>query len=210
MNAKDLLDIFLSPEFKQDLAEMSSYLASIKQERPIVYCLAKHLWKRRRVFQLEDKHRDLVVDGLHLEFNHNFDCDTARLEDELERCEGKPLNAIPDALRSGWSVIHKIYEDMCVKRVHDRLADIFVWVICSRDLREVSDDARKRICWFKEQWKWNQTHPYSDQSYMSLVDRLLDRIQVERSFSVLNEIIETKGDFPSMYHFRICEFPKGA
>ena len=38
--ARDLHDILSSPEFMQELEEMNSYLASIKQERPIVYLIA--------------------------------------------------------------------------------------------------------------------------------------------------------------------------
>jgi hypothetical protein len=217
MTADELLAIFVSREYRQELDDMSSYLASIKQERPIIYSLAKFLWQRGRTFQLEDKHRDLVVDETHLEFKYNFDCDMAILEDEMKRYQDRPIKAVwEDAeakrISKSWSVMPGLYGDMCVKKVHNRLADIFVWVICSRDLSKVSADARKRICWATQQCKWSETNSYSDRTYLRIADRFLERMQVElrptRPFSVLSEDMETKGHFPSRYHFRICEFSK--
>jgi hypothetical protein len=58
MAAAELRELIVCDEFKQDLEQMSSYLASIKQERPIVYLLAKCLWRRRYEFELEVKHCD--------------------------------------------------------------------------------------------------------------------------------------------------------
>jgi len=40
MTAIQLRDIFATAEYKQDLEELSSYLASIMHERPIIHCLA--------------------------------------------------------------------------------------------------------------------------------------------------------------------------
>jgi len=213
MTAEELRAIFVSAEYKQDLEELSSYLASIKQERPMIYCLARFLWKRGRVFQLEDKRCDLVVDETHLEFKYSFDCDIAKLENELKRYENKPLKAMWEDVQArkiskSWRVMPNIYEDMCIKKVRNRLADIFVWIICSRDLRKVSPDARKRICWSREQCKWSESHPYSDRAYLKVADVLLHQVRAVRPFSTLEEEIVTAGDFPSVYHFRICDFSK--
>lgn len=208
MTADELRAILVSAEYKQDLEEMSSYLASIKQERPIIYCLAKFLWKRGRVFQVEAKRRDLVVDTTHLEFKYSFDCDMARLDDELQKYGDKPLTVMWEHVQAkhmskSWCVMPQIYEDICIKK-----ADIFIWVICSRDLSKVAPDARKRICWSAEQCKWGEMHPYSDRTYLRVADLLLERLQTVRPFSVLREEIVTNGDFPSAYHLRICAFSK--
>ena len=210
MTAEEVWAILSSDEYKRDLEEMSSYLASIKQERPIIYCLAKFLWKREQVFQVEAKRRDLVVHKTHLEFKYNFDCDMAKLEDELKKYQDKPLDSMWKDVRAkkiskSWGVAPSIYEDVCIKK-----PDIFVWVICARDLSKVSNDARERICWSTEQWKWSQSHPYSDRTYLNVADRLLAKLQAERPFSVLQKEIVTKGDFPSTYHLRICGFPTTA
>jgi hypothetical protein len=213
MTADELRAILVSAEYKQDLEEMSSYLASIKQERPIIYCLAKFLWNRGRVFQLEDKRRDLVVDERHLEFKYNFDCDMAKLEEELKNYRQKPLETMWQDVKikkisKTWGVMPGIYEDMCVKKVHNRLADIFVWIICSRDLSRLSPDARRRICWSTAQCRWNQKHPHSDRGYLKAADSLLRQLQTARPFSVQEEDITTKGDFRSVYHLRMGAVPK--
>jgi hypothetical protein len=214
MTAKELEAILLSAEYKQNLEEMSSYLESIKQERPIIYCLARFLWKEGRVFQLEDKRRDMVVEGAHVEFKYSFDCDMARLKDELNTYANVPLQAMWDDVKAGklsksWGAMPKIYEDMCVKKVRNRLADVFVWVICARDLTQVGPDARKRICWSIRQCEWSEDHPFSDVTYLEVADSFLERIRKDRPFAVLKSQIDTKGLFPSTYHLRICDFTSG-
>lgn len=208
MTANELRDIFLSTAFRQDLEEMSSYLASIMQERPIIHALAKYLWKQRRhKYQLEAKRKDLIVDGIHIEFKYNFDCGMGKLSEELgkhgERLKDMWAAVSAKMLSKSWPIMPKIYEDVCVRR-----PDIFVWIVCSRDLSAVDPEDRKRICWSKPQCKWNEYHPYSDQRHILVADTFLEKLKLERTFTVLRAEVETKGDFPSIYHFRICEFAK--
>jgi hypothetical protein len=212
MTSAELKDIFASHGFKKDLKELSSYLASIKQERPIVHCLAKHLWKRGHKFQLEAKHKDLVVDKTHLEFKYSYDSDMAFMSKEFKKYGHKPLEEIRRLARAkkrstGWNVMPGMLGDMCEKET-----DIFVWIICSRDLSKVAPDDLKRICWSKAQCEWNAKYPQSASArdYLKVVDLFLDKVQAEseRPFSVLKEAIETNGDFPSTYHFILCEFSK--
>ena len=87
----------------------------------------------------------------------------------------------------------QVYGDMFIKP-----ADIFVWVVCSRDLSHVDADASKRICWSIEQLKWSRTHPYSDQSHISVADIFLERLRGVRPFNVLKEEITAQGDFPEV------------
>ena len=68
MTAVELREIIGSSEFKQELEEISSYLASIMQERPIVYLLAKCLWKLGYKFELEHDRHDLSLNGKRIEF----------------------------------------------------------------------------------------------------------------------------------------------
>ena len=128
-----------------ELGELSSYLASIMQERPIVNLLAKCLWKRGYKFELEDKKRDLFVNGKRLEFKFNFDRCEVVLAGEVAKY-GDKLKGMWELVQAGaiqksWAVLPKIYEDTCVRK-----PDIFVWIICSRDLSKVADDDLKRIC----------------------------------------------------------------
>ena len=107
-------------------------------------------------------------------------------------------------LSFGWGVMAKIYKDICLKKV----ADTFVWIICSRDLSGIAAEDLERICWSKAQCKYNAHHPYSDRNYLMVFDDYLEKLTMVRQFSVLKEEIATKGDFPSTYHFRICDFSK--
>src|SRR4051812_31731969 len=103
MTGTDLRDLILSPDFKQDLEEMSSYLASIKQERPIVYLLAKSLWKRGHKFDLEDKKTDLSINGKRIEFKFSYDTCQVALTTELVK--------YGDNLRGMW-------EDVQAKKIN--------------------------------------------------------------------------------------------
>jgi hypothetical protein len=117
----------------------------------MVYCLAKQMWKAGYKFQLEAKLKDLFVNGKRIEFKFNYDCDMEKLSNELTRKGDKLCREVWDAARAkkssiGWSVMLKIYEDLCEKKPD---VDVFVWIICSRDLSKVKPDDRERICWFK-------------------------------------------------------------
>jgi hypothetical protein len=205
MTATELGGIFLSSEFKQDLEQLSSCLASIKQERPIVYCLAKQLWKGSHKFQLEAKRKDLVINGRRIEFKFEYDCGMERLAFQLGKCGDMSLEEMRKASRAegksiGWNNMLLIYDDICVKK-----ADIFVWIICSRDLSQLAPDALNRICWSKAQIKWNMEHPYgSDRKFLTVADKFFDKIP--RPYRVLEKKIVTEGDFHSTYYFRIYDF----
>lgn len=205
MTSAELRDILATSEFQQGLLDLSSYLASIMQERPIVYLLAKCLWKRGIKFELEAKRCDLVVNETRLEFKFNYNKMVDLLSEELTTWD--KLEEMWAAVQAGqisksWGVMPRIYKDVC-----DKKPDIFVWIICSRDLGKVADDEMKRICVSREQCKYNTKRPYSsDGNDLTVADTFLNKLQVVRPFSLLKQDIETKGDFLSTYHFRICEF----
>jgi hypothetical protein len=202
MTAAELRDIIVSPEYKQDVQDLSCYLASIKQERPLVYCLAKQLWKRRCPFQLESERTDLIVNGKRFEFKFTYDCDMGVLGKELENTGERLLKDVcVERPAHGWVALPRLYADMLNKR-----ADGFVWIILSRDLSKIDNEAQERICVSALQRKWNKNHPYSDRSYLDIAERFLDKVRAEKAFSVIKEEIQTNGDFPSTYHFWVCEF----
>jgi hypothetical protein len=206
MTSSELRDLFLSAEFKQGLEEMSSYLASIMQERPIVYLIAKCLWRRGYKFELEDKRHDLFLNGKRFEFKFNYNRCEKVLAEELAK-HGDDLKGMWERVRAGEinksrGVMAKIYEDACERKPH-----IFVWIICSRDLSKVAPDDLKRICFGAEQRKYNVTRSYaSDGELLTVADSFLTKLQAIRKFRLLKQDIQTNGDFPSTYHFRICDF----
>jgi hypothetical protein len=207
MTALELRDIFASSAFREELAEMSSYLASIMQERPIIYLLAKHLRRRGYEFELELKQTDLVVAGKRVEFKMNYNRCEEDLAKVLDQYSGK-LSGMWAAVEMGllnktWRVGPKIYQDVCVK-----CPDIFVWIILSRDLSEVPAAESRRIGFGGEQCKYNATRPYCPDGHsLEVIDRFLGLLRQERPFGLQKLDVETVADFPSTYHFRICEFP---
>jgi hypothetical protein len=206
MTGTELREVFLTPEFRQGLEEISSYLASIMQERPIVYLLAKCLWRQGYKFELEDKRQDLSLNGKRVEFKFNFNrCEEAlmgELKDYGDNLKGMWELVQAGALKGSWRVIPRIYKDACIKR-----PDMFIWIICSRDLSKVAPGELKRICNGPEQRKYNATRPYaSDGESLTVVDSFLAKLQAIRPFALLKQDIQTNGDFPSTYHFRICDF----
>src|SRR6266852_5674036 len=98
MTAADLMEIIRSPDFRTGLEEISSYLASIMQEGPIVHLLAKGLWKRKHLYALErNKRHDLTVwrpsvdsgvKDTKIEFKFNYETCAETLAKELEKNGG--------------------------------------------------------------------------------------------------------------------------
>jgi hypothetical protein len=204
MTAAELREIVVSSEFKQGLEELSSYLASVKQEKAIVYLLAKCLWKRKHKFALEDNYCDLSVNSTQVEFKFHYDKMAEPLGDELARWPDLGALWAAEKNKSWQAITAAIYKDVCVKQ-----PSLFVWIICSRDVSKVADEDLDRICMGREQRKYNKRHPYNPNGeYLRVADELLEKLCALRPFSVLKEVIATNGDFPSTYHFIICEFSK--
>lgn len=204
ITAKELRAILESPEYVRDLADLSAYAASIKQERPMVLLLAKYLHRRQYRFALEEGGHDLVVDGTRIEFKFHYDFDIQqRLVKELEKHAGDIVE-VSKAAHKTWSVIPGIYKDV----ISPKNADIFVWIICARDLDTLTDEDLKRVCVGRQQKRHNRDNPYGSDRFLLIVDAFLESLQQLRKFSVETATIATKGDFPSSYHFWLCEFAK--
>ena len=141
---------------------------------------------------------------MNAKFKFNYETCTERLEKELAKELSKLRGNAPEkiAKESGFDVMPRIWKDVCVKR-----PDIFIWIICSRDLSGMNVSDRKRIVNWKPLLNFRRIHAYkTDRNFLVTVDLLLQILQQVRPFSISTAEIETNGDFPSIYHFRICEF----
>jgi hypothetical protein len=211
MTAAELRELFLSTDFKTGLEELSSYLASIMQEASIVHLLAKCMWKQKHLYALErNKRHDLTVwkpalpsgsKMTNIEFKFNYETCATKLGKELRSELGGNPPAL-EAKESTWGVVSRIRKDVLAKR-----PNMFVWIICSRDLSALSDNDLERIVNWKPLKKYRLTNAYkTDRDFLVTIDEFLQRLQQIRPFSVSTAEIETNGFFPSTYHFRICEF----
>jgi hypothetical protein len=206
ITAQDLKVILESDEFKSELDELSAYAANIRQERPIVMLIAKHLWRRGHKVVLEKKKCDLVVDETRVEFKFSFDSDTLSLEKELNRFDGNLemlMKAVSAKEMSGtWTVSPAIYNDVIVKR-----PEIFIWILCTRDLSKLTDDELSRVCIAPHQQWYNRSRPYeSNGRFLQAFEGLLTKLQELRNFSLDKIPLATNNGFPSVYYFMVCEF----
>ena len=203
----EIKKIFNSPEYLHDLSELSCYAESIMQERPMVLLLSKYLYEQGHKIELEKDKHDLVVDGASVEFKFAFDWHIDfYLKKELAKYtpDSRLWEAVEKGIHPGWSVTPHIYKD-----VHEKEADIFVWIICARDLKGVNPDDRSRIADNPQQLKYNNKYGYDSTEFLKSVDSLLQKLQKLRPFSIDDEVIITtkpSNHFPSTYYLRLCEF----
>jgi hypothetical protein len=138
-----------------------------------------------------------------IEFKFNFETCSVKLAKEMK----KPLGGDPSpigARGSNWDVMHKVRKD-----VIDKQPDLFVWIICSRDLAGLGDNELDRVVNWEPLQKYRRLHPYkTDREFLLTADRFLQILHRERAFTVYSTEVETNGYFPSIYHFRICEFTR--
>ena len=210
MTGQELVCIFDTDEFRAELATMSSALASITQEVPIKHALAKQLYRTGREYALEDKHRDLLIEGAHLEFKFNFDKSVASIEKDLDRWGTlEEMWAAYKSKSRSWSALAKVFEDIAGKEKKHH-PDFFVWIVCSRDLEQVDDGklTKRRVCMWKDQRKYNKKHKYSEGYHRTVISRLIKMIQDVRPCRVDHKgaVVGPADDFESTYDFYVFQF----
>jgi hypothetical protein len=206
ITANDIIVAFESSGFRQDLQDMSSYAANIRQERPLVLLFARYFWKQGHKFALEKKKVDLVIDETRIEFKFHFDYDMLRLKKDLSSNDDdieKMMQAVADKkLSSTWSVGPGVYKDVVIKQ-----PNIFVWILCSRDLRNLTSDDISRVCIGTSQRRYNKNWPYeSNNEFLEIAKGYLTKLQKFRSFSIEQANVKVQGSFPSTYHLMLCDF----
>lgn len=209
MIVEELFDILDSAIFKDELQELSMYAASMKQERPIALLLSKLLWQRGYKAAPELRKCDLDVEGRKIELKFHYDADIPGICAELGR-HGITSYTLEAAIKEGkllhptWSATPGLYKD-----IYSKLADIFIWVICSRDLSSLSHEASKRVCCSSPQINFHRNAvPYSRRNEVFhqaevFIKQLANN---RRACSVQSRTIETFKTFPSSYHFVLSDF----
>lgn len=205
---QDIKNILESSEFQKELEEMSSYAASMKQERPIVLLLSKHLWRNGHNSAPELRKYDLDVDGTKIEFKFHYDADVSGVCGEMKR-HNLTLETLPQAIQDRilhptWTATPGIYKDIDIL---GKKADIFAWIICSRDLSNLTDEQLERICLSGYQEKFRKNSPYErNHEVFDQAEEFLKSLTAKRPCSIQSSTIRTTGSFPSTYHFILCDF----
>jgi hypothetical protein len=215
LEIETLKSIFSSDSYVKELTELSEYGAHIKQERPMCYILAKHLYKRGFVdLALEktfERHQwyDLVVNNTKIEAKFYYESDLLlRLKKEMEKFEwninlltAKRESLIKEGKSKTWTMTLPIAEDMLMKK-----PDIFLLIILSRDLQRASVPL-EQICWSENEINYNRKYNYNNQDSLALVDKFLNCVRQKRHFlsDYLNIDINNRL-FPSTYHIYVCDF----
>lgn len=202
--------------FKDDVQELNSYAANIKQERPIVWLLAKHLCRSGFTVALEKERSDLVVqDDVRIECKFYYESDMLKLGRELEKAHWR-LDALEkkrDELNTAgrsttWGVALPIMKD-----VLDKSPDMFILIVCSRDLRKTSKDDPiflQRIGWWKYELRYNQDHGFNLETSIGVAKKYLDLLREAKHFNLENLSLDFTREFPSTYHFYLCGFSEEA
>lgn len=204
--ARNIKNACESSEFRVELADLSHYAAGIKQERPIVWLLAKYFWKKGHSVDLERNNCDLVIDDATIEFKFHHDSDLLVMRRELQRF-GDDVEAMWAAVKEKglsltWSVCPTIYKDVIVKR-----PNIFVWIICSRDLSQVPTSELGQICAGARQVQFNKKISYEqNRSLFAEAERFLKMLCNSRKFVFERTTLTVNSLFPSMYHIIFCDF----
>lgn len=208
---KDIKSVLDSIEFMAELQELSSYAANIRQERPIVTLIAKHLWRRGFKVALEKKKCDLVVSEARVEFKFSFDFDICNLKKEMDKYKDDLVMIMNDVfekkMNGTWSVSPTILKDVVEKR-----PDMFIWILCRRDISKLTDEELSRVCIAAEQQRYNQRYPFhsNEQEFLQIVDRFLVGLKKFRHFPIEKITIATNNSVPpSVYYFVLCNLAEG-
>lgn len=211
-----LKTIFESKEYIKELEDLSCYGAHIKQERPMLYLLAKYLYKKGFVnMALEKKlgenlRYDLVLNNTKIEAKFYYESDLRnRLEKEMNKFSWNIdfLKEKLDSLKKegtsySWNMMPSIIKD-----IFNKNPDIFILIILSRDLRKrVAELPLEQICWGKDEIRYNEDHGFNDKNTFGLLDKFFSALKRKKNFVSDYLKIDIDKVFPSSYHIYFCDF----
>lgn len=131
-------EVLSSEEYIRELKDVSSYAASVKQERHMINILAKILDKKGYKVALEYKKHDLLINDTIIEVKFYYEKDIKKLEKEFNE-HNKNIDAMKQkAIKknySTWDISYPILIDIFQKN-----PDIFILIVLSRNLREITKE----------------------------------------------------------------------
>jgi hypothetical protein len=213
LGIKTLKAVLTSEGYRKDLGDLSFYAAHIKQERPMLFMLTKHLCKLGFEVVLEKKiHRykyDLAVNNNTLEAKFYYEGDIElRFEGEMDKYRWNFESLKREVLKRkgrslSWSMALPIIKDIFIKTPR-----IFMLIILSRDLITIKDTEPKlleQICWSKYETKYNEKYGYNNERYLKVIKKFFNHLEKKKHFKSAYLEIKTDTMFPSSYHIFLCD-----
>lgn len=213
-------EIFQSDNFFNEIKELSSWAANIKQEAPILQVLAKILQKNGYKVALEIKTKsehgikskpDMLINGTIVEAKFYYEEDIYQQIRLLMKKANNEISLILKWLKQKienkqhfqFQPIWYILKDIFYKNL-----DIFVLIFLSRNLMHVPEQDLETINWTDNCLKYNKAFGYNNQTTFIILDEFLAGIKKEKIFeySLVNIDVNTK--FPSTYHIHLFDFRK--
>ncbi len=208
-----LQEIIKSKDFINDLKKLSSWAANVKQETPIVQILAKMLSERGYVIALEwdkkNKHDIMINNNTIIEAKFYYEEDIQGQLRILYNKSGKNVNQLLEWLEQKIELKKSLYYDIgfhILKDIFYKNPDIFILIILSRNLLQVSNDDLEIINWTNECLKYNKKFGYNNQETFAIMLDYFEGINKRKSFKTSLVDIDMNIMFPSTYHIYLFEF----
>lgn len=201
-----LIDVIKSTEFNAEICELSVYAANVKQERQIVSLLAKFLTREGYKTILEQVNPnaeskktkyDLCLDGINIECKYHFDFDIQIMKTENRTIEQYRKELETKEKNLSWGIKPVIIKDIFYNK-----PDVFIWIVVTRDLSNISDGEIAAYCYGKEQRRYNK----APKEIEPVINKFLEEIYSEKTYTTETHTIQTKDKVNSKYDFYICNF----
>lgn len=206
--AQILLKTIGDDVFREELDSLSRYAAGVKQERQIVWLLAKHLDRaahRPVVLEARPRRSDLHVLGNEIEVKYHLEGDLLSIRHQLDR--NRPWPDVHERAQKG----KKISFDPLLEIVRDlghRKPDLFLWVVACRQRPPESvtyQVVNRRNGKYSLEAFAAGGHSGPDAVAgigVPLLDDLCSRYDYDRVGDVLHD---AEGDFTTTYNFFLLE-----
>lgn len=139
-------EILSSEEYIRELKDVSSYAASVKQERHMINILAKILDKKGYKVALEYKKHDLLINDTIIEVKFYYEKDIKKLEKEFNE-HNKNIDAMKQKAinknYSTWDISYPILIDIFQKKTLHIYFDRFVKELTRNNKRNIGNYKRE-------------------------------------------------------------------
>ncbi len=215
INLTDLKEIFQSDDFIKDLRELSYWASNIKQEAPILHILTKLLNRKGYKVALELKNKsdngtktksDMVINGTIVEAKFCYEEDIYQKIRLLLNKTNYNIDIIRNWLKIKIENKESFHFQLTwgiLKDIFYKNPDIFMLIILSRNLMEVSEHELEIINWTDNCLRYNK---YNNQKTFKILSEFLMMVKKKKPYEDCYVDIEVNTKFPSTYHISLLDF----